>query len=118
MEIENMSDHVLVENKPVIETCRSSLVFDGGEIVMSKTNGLSTSCKNQQDAFINKIPKQAKFTSMATFSVIITSSKPTFIQNNSWNYGISGGQFAVVHRPLDGKKIKWFSWYALNKPLP
>jgi hypothetical protein len=79
-------------------------LFDGGEIVSSKTSSISTSCKNQQDAFINKIPKQAKFTSEATFSLNVTSPLPGFIQENSWNYGLSGGQFVVIHRDINGKK--------------
>jgi hypothetical protein len=107
--------HFSVKKTPVIETCRSSLVFHGGDIVMSKTNGMSTSCQNQQDAFINKIPKLASFTSEETFFVNISSPKPGFIAEGSWNYGLSGGQFHVIHRTFIGKKENDKSYTSTNK---
>ena len=93
-----------MKEKPVIETCSSSLVFKGGEIVRSPTKGL-TSCAFQQDVFINKIPQKAHFTLTGTFAVNITSRKPSFIEEESWNYGLSGGQLAVIHKPFSGNAM-------------
>ncbi|XP_062567668.1 LOW QUALITY PROTEIN: uncharacterized protein LOC134229901 [Saccostrea cucullata] len=91
-----------LEKKPEILTCRSSLIFTGGEIVMSDTEGKSTSCDNQKDGFINKVPLQANFTSEESFSIKVTSPRTDFLQHGSWNYGISGGELVTIHKKFNG----------------
>ncbi|XP_061196785.1 uncharacterized protein LOC133205060 [Saccostrea echinata] len=107
-----------LEKKPEILTCRSSLIFTGGEIVMSETGGKSTSCDNQKDAFINKVPLLANFTSVETFSINITSPRPEFIQDGSWNYGVSGGELVIIHKTLNGTgmehQIQWSPFKNIN----
>lgn len=90
-----------VVKKPIIETCRSSLVFKGDEIVRSPTKG-STSCAYQQDVFINKVPQKANVSYEGTFHVNVTSTNPEFIVAGSWNYGLSGGRFLIIHKQFAG----------------
>lgn len=99
--------------KPIIDTCRSSLKFEGGEIVQSPTTG-STSCSAQQDVYINKNPKNAFFGFEGSFSVNITSPKPDYIKAESWNYGLLSGRFVVVHKQLNGKTIMFASLDSLH----
>lgn len=93
-----------MEIKPVIDTCRSSLEFSGGEIVQSPTRG-STLCSAQQDVYINKNPKKALFGFRGSFLVNVTSPEPDFIKSESWNYGLFSGRFLVVHKQFNGKPI-------------
>lgn len=93
-----------MEKKPVIDTCRSSLEFSGGEIVQSPTRG-STSCSAQQDVYINKNPKKALFGFGGSFLVNVPSPEPDFIKSESWNYGLFSGRFLVVHKQFNGKPI-------------
>lgn len=103
-----------MEKKPIIETCISSLEFEGGEIVLSPTTG-STLCSAQQDTFINKSPKKALFEFVGTFSVNITSPVPDFILPNSWNNGLYSGKVLIVHKQINGKiPIQHFLYKYVN----